>query len=61
MQTSMSRYLLASPIFIPSISMLAIHRVGLLPRSFVGLSILQTLLFIIELYVGGPLANACQP
>jgi len=22
---------------------------------------LQTLLFIVELYIGGPLANACQP
>jgi len=57
----MYRYLLALPIFIPSISMLAIQRVGILPRSFVGLTMLQTLLFIVELYIGGPLANACQP
>ena len=60
-QTANSRFLLAVPMFIPSLMMYAIERRRLAPKNFYLNIILQTLLFTFELYFEVPFAIGMYP
>ena len=57
-QTAFSRSLLAVPIFIPSMVMIAMERARILPKSVVPLTTLQMTLFFAQLYIAVPFSVA---
>jgi hypothetical protein len=61
MQTAISRYVLAIPIFLPSICLLGVDRIGMLPRNYYMRTALEIFFIAMELYLAVPLAIAMYP
>ena len=57
----MSRYILALPMIVPAFALYGIERMGLMPASFIGSTMIQMILFTIELYFALPLGIAAYP
>jgi hypothetical protein len=60
-QTAISRYILAVPIFMPPIMLLLTERAGLMPRNFYLKTLLEVSYIALELYVAVPLGIAMYP
>ena len=60
-QTAISRYILAVPIFIPSICLFSIEKMGFLPRNFYMRTFLELFFIASELYLAVPLGIALYP
>lgn len=61
LQTAISRYILALPMLVPGFLLWGIERAGLMPGSFFGCTMVQMLLFTMELYVALPLGISAYP
>ena len=61
LQTATSRFILALPMIVPALALYGIERMGLMPASFIGSTLIQMILFTIELYFALPLGIAAYP
>lgn len=61
MQTAISRYVLAVPIFMPATALYGVERLGMMPRSFYATTMLEILFIALELMFAVPLAIAVYP
>ena len=61
METSISRYILAVPILLPSACLYFVEKRRLMPKGLFGQTLLQCLFIYCELYIAVPLAIAFYP
>ena len=61
LQTATSRFILALPMLVPAFALYGIERMGWMPASFIGSTLVQMILFTIELYVALPLGISAYP
>lgn len=61
LQTATSRFILALPMLGPAFALFGIEKMGWMPKSLIGSTLVQMILFAIELYVALPLGISAYP
>lgn len=61
LQTAVSRFILPAPMIIPALILFVVEKVGLMPPSFVGKTLLQMSLFATKLYYSMPISLSAYP
>lgn len=60
-QTAVSRFIVMLPMFGPAFALYAIERMKMMPKTALGVSLLQFVLLFLDLYVSVPLSISAYP